>query len=67
MLEGSLKYGYDFIEKIPLVKPQAFQITLEEIGKKNPKAQQARAEQFYDNSLVEELNSEGFFKRLWGQ
>jgi NitT/TauT family transport system substrate-binding protein len=67
MLEGSLKYGYDFIEKIPLVKPQAFQTTLEEVAKKNPRAQQARAEQFYDNSLVEELNSEGFFKRLWGQ
>ena len=67
MLEGSLKYGYDFIEKIPLVKPQAFQTTLEEIGKKNPKAQQARAEQFYDNSLVQELINEGFFKRLWGQ
>ncbi len=40
MLEGSLKYGYDFIEKIPLVKPQAFQTTLEEIGKKNPRTEQ---------------------------
>jgi len=64
MLEGSLKCGYDFIEKIPLVKSPAFQTTLEEIGKENPKAQQVRAEQFYDNSLVEELIKEGFFKRL---
>jgi hypothetical protein len=58
---------FGFVEKIPLVKPQAFQTTLGEIGRKNPKAKQAQAEQFYDNSLVQELINEGFFKRLWGQ
>lgn len=67
MLEGSVQYAYDFVEKIPLVKREAFQVTLDEIGKKNPKAKQARPEMFYDNSLVEELVKEGFFKRLWGQ
>ena len=65
MLEGSLQYAYDFVEKIPLVKSQAFQVTLQEIGRKNPKAQQAKPEQFYDNSLVQELVNEGFFKNLW--
>lgn len=65
MLEGSVQYAYDFVEKIPLVKRQAFQVTLDEIGKKNPKAKQARPEQFYDNSLVQELIDEGFFKELW--
>jgi ABC-type nitrate/sulfonate/bicarbonate transport system substrate-binding protein len=67
MLDGSLQYGYDFIEKIPLVKQQAFQVTLDEIGKKNPKAKQAKPEQFYDNSLVQELVKEGFFAALWGK
>jgi NitT/TauT family transport system substrate-binding protein len=65
VLDGSLQYAYDFVEKIPLVKSQAFQVTLDEIGKKNPKAKQAKPEQFYDNSLVEELIHEGFFKNLW--
>lgn len=65
MLEGSARYAYDFVEKIPLVKRQAFQVTLDEIGKKNPKAKQARPEQFYDNGLVQELIDEGFFKELW--
>lgn len=65
MLDGSLEYAYNFVEKVPLVKSQAFQVTLDEIGKKNPKAQQAKPEQFYDNSLVEELIQEGFFKNLW--
>jgi NitT/TauT family transport system substrate-binding protein len=65
VLDGSLQYAYDFVEKIPLVKSQAFEVTLDEIGKKNPKAKHARPEQFYDNSLVEELINEGFFKNLW--
>ena len=67
MLDGSLVYGYDFVEKIPLVKPAGFQVTLDEIAKKNPKAKTARPEQFYDNSLVQELIDEGFFIKLWGK
>jgi ABC-type nitrate/sulfonate/bicarbonate transport system substrate-binding protein len=65
MLDGSIQYGYDFMEKIPLVKTQAFQVTLDQIAKTNPKAKQAKAEQFFDNSLVQELIDEGFFSRLW--
>ncbi len=65
MLDGSLQYAYDFVEKIPLVKPQAFQVTLDEIAKKNPKAKLTKAEQFYDNGLVQELIDEGFFRNLW--
>ncbi|HTM07731.1 MAG TPA: ABC transporter substrate-binding protein [Verrucomicrobiae bacterium] len=67
MLEGSVKYAYDFVEKIPLVKPQAFQVTLDVIGQKNPKAKQAKPEQFFDNSLVQELVNEKFFNTLWGK
>jgi ABC-type nitrate/sulfonate/bicarbonate transport system substrate-binding protein len=67
MLEGSLQYAYDFVEKIPLVKKQAFQVTLEQIALKNPKAKQAKPEDFYDNSLVQELVNEGFFVSLWGK
>jgi len=67
MLEGTMQYAYDFVEKIPLVKRAAFQVTLDEIGKKNPKAKQAKPEQFYDNSLVQELINEGFFVSLWGK
>ena len=67
MLEGTIQYAYDFVEKVPLVKREAFQVTLDESGKKNPKAKLAKAEQFYDNSLVEELIKEGFFVSLWGR
>jgi NitT/TauT family transport system substrate-binding protein len=67
MLDGSIQYGYDFMEKIPLVKAQAFQVTLDQIGRSNPKAKQAKPEQFFDNSLVQELIDEGFFAKLWGK
>ena len=67
MLEGTMQYAYDFVEKVPLVKREAFQVTLDESAKKNPKAKQAKPEQFYDNSLVQELVKEGFFTALWGR
>jgi len=67
MLEGTMQYAYDFVEKVPLVKREAIQVTLDETGKKNPKAKQAKPEQFYDNSLVQELIKEGFFTSLWGK
>lgn len=67
MLDGSIQYGYDFMEKVPLVKPQAFQVTLDQIAKTNPKAKQAKPEQFFDNTLVQELIDEGFFAKVWGK
>ena len=67
MLEGSLKYGYEFMEKVPFVKRAGFQVTLDEIARMNPKAKQAKPEQFFDNSLVQELVDEGFFTKLWGK
>jgi ABC-type nitrate/sulfonate/bicarbonate transport system substrate-binding protein len=67
MLEGSLQYAHDFVEKIPFVKAKAFQVTLDQIALKNPKAKQAKPEDFFDNSLVQELVNEGFFVSLWGK
>ena len=67
MLEGSMQYAYDFLEKIPLVKPAAIQVNLDEAAQRNAKAKQVKVEQFYDNSVVQELISEGFFVSLWGK
>jgi hypothetical protein len=64
MLEGSLKYAHDFTEKIPLVKREGVQVVLEQEATKNRKVKEFTAEQFYDNSLVQELVSEGFYKSL---
>ena len=66
-LDGSLRYAHDFIEKIPLVKREGVQVVLDQEAIKNPRAKEFTAEQFYDNSLVQELVNEGFFKSLWGK
>lgn len=67
MLEGSLKYAHDFTEKIPLVRREGVQVVLDQEAAKNPQAKEFTAERFYDNSLVQELVSEGFYKSLWGK
>lgn len=67
MLDGSIKYGLDFIEKVPFVTTAAFQVTLDEVARTNPKAKQAKPQQFFDNSLVQEVVDEGFFTKLWGR
>ena len=67
MLEGSMKYAYDFTEKIPLVKREGVQVVLDQEAAKNPQAKELSAERFYDNSLVQELIGEGFYKSLWGR
>ena len=67
ILEGSLKYGHEFMEKVPFVKSAGFEVTLKEIARSNPKAKQAMPAQFFDNSIVQELVDEGFFAKLWGR
>jgi len=67
ILDATLKYGYEFMEKVPLVKAAGFQVTLDEISRTNVKAKGAKPAQFYDNSLVQELLDEGFFTKLWGR
>ncbi len=67
MLEGSMKYAYDFTEKIPLVKREGVQVVLDQEAAKNPQAREFTAERFYDHSLVQELVNEGFYKSLWGK
>ena len=66
-LEGGLRYARDFTEKIPLVKRDGVQIVLEQEAAKNLQAKDFTAERFYDNSLVQELINEGFYKSLWGK
>jgi NitT/TauT family transport system substrate-binding protein len=67
MLEGTVQYAYDFVEKVPFVKREAFQVTINQIAEKRPEALQTNPERFYDNRLVQEVVNDGFFKSLWGK
>ncbi len=67
MLDSTVQYAYDFVENVPLVKRAAFQTTLDLVAQNRPAAKLANPNQFYDNSLVEQLIKQGFFKSLWGE
>ena len=58
-VNGNVVYGYDFIEKAPLVKLAGFPVTLGDSAKKNPRGQAAKPEHFFtklwgEESVVEE-------------
>lgn len=65
ILEASWQFGIDVIERIPNLDPQMFRLVLEERARTRPEAAKAKPEQFYDDSLVRELEREGFFKKIY--
>lgn len=67
LLEASWQFGVDVIERVPNVDPGLFKVVLEERSKTRPEAEKAKPEQFFDNSIVRELEKEGFYKKLYGR
>ncbi len=69
LLEESYRVAVDVFEKDPRVPPEAQQSLVEQlISLKMIDAEAARktpVSAYYDNRYVEELEREGFFKRLW--
>jgi NitT/TauT family transport system substrate-binding protein len=66
-LEASWQFGIDVIERIPNLDPEMFRLVLEERARSRPDANKAKPEQFFDDSLVRELEQEGFFKRIYAR
>jgi class 3 adenylate cyclase len=64
-----IEYGYDYAAKIFLKKPyppiKGIQLSLEEIGERNPAAKTANPEQFIDISIVKELDQSGYIDALY--
>jgi NitT/TauT family transport system substrate-binding protein len=63
-LEASWQFGIDVIERIPNLDPEMFRLVLEERARTRPEAAKFKPEQFFDDSLVRELDKEGFFKKI---
>jgi hypothetical protein len=49
----------------PYATLPGIQTILDELAQKNPKAKNARPEEFVDMSFVKKLDDEGFFERLY--
>ncbi len=57
--------GLTLIPEKPYPTVRGFQMMLQELAPKDPRAQTARPEQFVDMSFVRELESSGFIDRLY--
>ena len=57
----------EYLESIPFVSRKGIEAILAEQAEKDPQAKQAKAEDFIDMRFMNELEKEGFFKKLWGK
>jgi NitT/TauT family transport system substrate-binding protein len=66
-----IEVGYDFNSaeygRKPYPSPKAGQLALEEIARRNPKAKEAKAHQFFDSSFIKELDERGYIDQLYKQ
>jgi ABC-type nitrate/sulfonate/bicarbonate transport system substrate-binding protein len=67
ILEDTYTQFRDYLEPIPYVSKKGLGMILAEMSEKDPKARQAKAEDFTDMRFVAELEKEGLFKKLWGK
>ncbi|MGH7871871.1 MAG: hypothetical protein ACREQO_06580, partial [Candidatus Binatia bacterium] len=67
MLEASWQFGVDVIERIPNLDLEMFKLVLEDRAQTRPEARKYKAEQFFDDTVVKELEKEGFFKKLFAR
>ncbi len=67
ILEATYTEYLDYIESIPYVSRKGIEIILRQMAEKEPKARQARPEDFLDVQFLDELEREGLFKKLWGR
>ena len=65
VLSASYDESFEAIEKEGTLNEEGVQVILNETAKTEPRALKARASQFSDSSLLQELSREGFFKTLW--
>lgn len=54
-----------YIPKIPYPSVESMKRALDDVAERDQRAKSARAEQFIDASLMQELEKEGFIRQLW--
>jgi NitT/TauT family transport system substrate-binding protein len=66
---ATLETTYDdyvpYVKKIPTPSPGSIKTVLEQLAATDPKARSARPQDFFDGSIIAELEKEGFFNQVW--
>lgn len=66
ILEGTYEYQAKYFPRVPYTSREGVETVLKElVRRKIPKAKEARPEEFYDNSLLKELEDGGFIKEAY--
>ena len=64
-----IEIGYDFYAQVLTPKPypniEGIKLALEDMAERNPKAREAKPEQFFDARFVRELDGSGFIDSLY--
>jgi ABC-type nitrate/sulfonate/bicarbonate transport system substrate-binding protein len=67
VLSASYDESYQAIEKEGTLSEAGIRVQLAELAKTDPRARTARASDFIDASIIDELSKEGFIKALWAK
>jgi NitT/TauT family transport system substrate-binding protein len=64
-LDAAYRASTDYLQPKPYASREGIQMALDELAPQNPEARNARPERFVDDSLLRELDREGFIDALW--
>ncbi len=67
ILEDAYNQFREYLETIPYVSRKGMEAILAELAEKEPQVRQAKPEDFMDMRFMDELEKEGFFRKLWGK
>jgi ABC-type nitrate/sulfonate/bicarbonate transport system substrate-binding protein len=65
LLDAAYRASADYLQRKPYPSLTGIQMSLDELAAQNPEARSARPERFVDDSILRELDSEGFIDALW--
>lgn len=65
VFESSWKYAADTLERVPRPDPEGIKVVLQDRARTRPEVAKLSPEQFIDNSVIQELEREGFYKKLF--
>ncbi len=67
IIEDAYNQFREYLESIPFVSRKGMEAILAEMADKEPLAKQAKVDDFLDMRFMNELEKEGFIKKLWGK
>jgi len=67
VLDDTYTQFREYLESVPQVSRKGLVTLLNELAEKEPKARQAKPEDFLETRFLVALEKEGFFQKLWGR